>query len=132
VKYEEIHLKAYESVGQARQSIANCLTWYNQQRPHSSLLDKTPDEAYSRRCRICGVVAGCDLDCCVVNGCEKRCAIGQVIKLVMPPKVQHRRMLREQPLILAKVHTDSRSVRCFISLLVTSAPSKMFPARGVI
>jgi putative transposase len=46
VKYEEIYLKAYESVGQARQSIANYLTWYNQQRPHSSLSDKTPDEAY--------------------------------------------------------------------------------------
>jgi putative transposase len=39
-------LKAYESVGQARKSIANYLTWYNQQRPHSSLSDKTPDEAY--------------------------------------------------------------------------------------
>jgi putative transposase len=46
VKYEEIYLKAYESVGQARKSIANYLTWYNQQRPHSSLSDKTPDEAY--------------------------------------------------------------------------------------
>jgi putative transposase len=46
VKYEEIYLKAYESVGQARKSIANYLTWYNQQRPHSSLADKTPDEAY--------------------------------------------------------------------------------------
>jgi len=46
VKYGEIYLKAYESVGQAGQSIASYLTRYNQQRPHSSLLDKTPDEAY--------------------------------------------------------------------------------------
>jgi hypothetical protein len=46
VKYEEIYLKTYESVGEARKSIANYLTWYNQQRPHSSLSDKTPDEAY--------------------------------------------------------------------------------------
>lgn len=46
VKYEEIYLKANESVDQARQSIANYLTWYNQQRLHSSLSDKTPDEAY--------------------------------------------------------------------------------------
>jgi putative transposase len=46
VKYEEIYLKTYESVGQARKWIANFLTWYNQQRPHSSLSDKTPDEAY--------------------------------------------------------------------------------------
>jgi putative transposase len=46
VKYEEVYLKAYESVAHARKSIANYLTWYNQQRPHSSLSDKTPDEAY--------------------------------------------------------------------------------------
>jgi putative transposase len=46
VKYEEVYLKAYESVGQARQSIADYLAWYNWKRPHSSLSDKTPDEAY--------------------------------------------------------------------------------------
>jgi putative transposase len=46
VKYEEIYLKAYESVDQARRSIADYLTWYNQRRPHSSLADRTPDEAY--------------------------------------------------------------------------------------
>jgi len=46
VKYEEVYLKAYESVGQARQSIADYLSWYNQKRPHSSLSDKTPNEAY--------------------------------------------------------------------------------------
>jgi putative transposase len=31
---------------QARQSIADYLSWYNQRRPHSSLSDQTPDEAY--------------------------------------------------------------------------------------
>jgi putative transposase len=46
VKYEEVYLKAYESVGRTRKSIANYLTWYNQKRPHSSLSDKTPGEAY--------------------------------------------------------------------------------------
>jgi putative transposase len=46
VKYEEVYLKAYESVGQARQSITDYLSWYNQKRPHSSLSDQTPDEAY--------------------------------------------------------------------------------------
>ena len=46
VKYEEVYLKAYESVSQARQSIADYLSWYNQRRPHSSLSDQTPDEAY--------------------------------------------------------------------------------------
>src|SRR5471032_712806 len=46
VQYEEVYLKAYESVAHARKSIDHYLTWYNQQRPHSSLSDKTPDEAY--------------------------------------------------------------------------------------
>ena len=46
VKYEEVYLKAYESVSQARQPIAAYMTWYNQCRPHSSLADRTPDEAY--------------------------------------------------------------------------------------
>ncbi|MBP0595877.1 IS3 family transposase [Paraburkholderia sp. LEh10] len=46
VKYEEVYLKAYESVSQARESIAAYMTWYNRQRPHSSLTDRTPDEAY--------------------------------------------------------------------------------------
>ncbi|WP_316157924.1 IS3 family transposase [Cupriavidus sp. BIC8F] len=46
VKYEEVYLKAYDSVSHARRSIAAYLTWYNQNRPHSSLEDQTPDEAY--------------------------------------------------------------------------------------
>ncbi|UIF89353.1 IS3 family transposase (plasmid) [Cupriavidus necator] len=46
VKYEEVYLKAYDSVSHARRSIADYLTWYNQRRPHSSLADQTPDEAY--------------------------------------------------------------------------------------
>ncbi|UIF89112.1 IS3 family transposase (plasmid) [Cupriavidus necator] len=46
VKYEEVYLKAYDSVSHARRSIADYLTWYMYGRPHSSLADKTPDEAY--------------------------------------------------------------------------------------
>lgn len=46
VKYEEVYLKAYNSVSHARESIADYLSWYNQRRPHSSLSDQTPDEAY--------------------------------------------------------------------------------------
>jgi putative transposase len=46
VKYEEVYLKAYESVGHARRSIGDYLNLYNQRRPHSSLEDRTPDEAY--------------------------------------------------------------------------------------
>src|SRR6202022_2407506 len=46
VKYEEVYLKAYDSVSHARRSIGNYLNWYNQNRPHSRLSDQTPDEAY--------------------------------------------------------------------------------------
>jgi putative transposase len=46
VKYEEIYLKAYESVGEARASIGCYFDFYNHKRPHSSLDRQTPDRAY--------------------------------------------------------------------------------------
>ncbi|MCL4743792.1 MAG: IS3 family transposase [Burkholderiaceae bacterium] len=46
VKYEEVYLRAYDSVGEARQSIGRYLDFYNSRRPHSSLDDVTPDHAY--------------------------------------------------------------------------------------
>jgi len=46
VKYEEVYLRAYESVGEARTSIGRYLDFYNQRRPHSSLDGTTPDRAY--------------------------------------------------------------------------------------
>jgi len=46
VKYEEVYLRAYETVGEARTSIGRYLDFYNGRRPHSSLDDRTPDQAY--------------------------------------------------------------------------------------
>ena len=46
IKYEEVYLKAYDSVAEARASIGRYLTFYNGQRPHSSLDRRTPDQAY--------------------------------------------------------------------------------------
>jgi len=46
VKYEEIYLRAYDTVGEARASIGRYLAFYNGRRPHSSLDRKTPDQAY--------------------------------------------------------------------------------------
>jgi putative transposase len=46
VKYEEVYLRAYASVADARASLGRYLDFYNRRRPHSSLDAKTPDEAY--------------------------------------------------------------------------------------
>jgi putative transposase len=46
VKYEEVYLHAYDSVGEARTSIGRYLDFYNGRRPHSSLDGATPDHAY--------------------------------------------------------------------------------------
>jgi len=46
VKYEEVYLHAYDSVSAARDGIGRYLDLYNRRRPHSSLDDMTPDQAY--------------------------------------------------------------------------------------
>src|SRR5712671_4032195 len=46
IKYEEVYLRAYDSVSEARSSIGRYLDFYNNRRPHSSLDGSTPDQAY--------------------------------------------------------------------------------------
>ena len=46
VKYEEVYLRAYDSVSDARKSIGRYLDFYNGRRPHSSLDRRTPDQVY--------------------------------------------------------------------------------------
>jgi putative transposase len=46
IKYEEVYLRAYDTVSDARTSIGKYLAFYNARRPHSSLGRMTPDEAY--------------------------------------------------------------------------------------
>jgi len=46
VKYEEVYLNDYATVGEARKGIGNYMDFYNQERPHQSLDYKTPAEMY--------------------------------------------------------------------------------------
>ena len=49
IKYEEVYLRAYATVSEARVSIGRYLAFYNGRRPHSSLDRQTPDQAYFNR-----------------------------------------------------------------------------------
>ncbi len=46
LKYECVYLRDFQSGSQAREEIGIWMTYYNEDRPHSSLGDKTPAEAY--------------------------------------------------------------------------------------
>ena len=46
VKYEEVYLRAYTSISDARHHLTRYMAFYNGRRPHSSLADKTPDAVY--------------------------------------------------------------------------------------
>ncbi len=48
VKYEEVYLRAYESVSEARAGLGRYFVFYNERRPHSSLGAMTPEEYYNR------------------------------------------------------------------------------------
>lgn len=46
LKYEEVYLKAYNQVPEARVGIGSYLWFYNEQRPHQALRYRTPAEVY--------------------------------------------------------------------------------------
>ena len=46
LKYEEVYLKAYDTVAQATQGIGDWMDFYNQDRRHASLDRMTPDQVY--------------------------------------------------------------------------------------
>ena len=46
LKYEEVYLRAYDTVAEARRLIGRYLDFFNTKRPHSSLGARTPDQAY--------------------------------------------------------------------------------------
>jgi putative transposase len=52
LKYEEVYLKAYEDIKEARVSIAEWIRFYNFDRPHQALGYKTPWEIYQQEPRL--------------------------------------------------------------------------------
>ena len=46
MKWEEVYLKDYMSVAEAIRSLRDFFRRYNEERPHSSLGDRTPYEVY--------------------------------------------------------------------------------------
>ncbi len=48
VKYEEVYLRAYESVSEARVGLDQYFEFYNARRPHSSIEAMTPDQFYNK------------------------------------------------------------------------------------
>jgi putative transposase len=55
LKYEEVYLKAYSSVAEAKAGIGSWLGFYNAERQHQSLGYRTPRQAYEAACPwICG------------------------------------------------------------------------------
>ena len=46
VKYEDVYLRAYETVYEARQGIGTYPKFYNSERRHQGLNRQTPDEVY--------------------------------------------------------------------------------------
>ena len=51
VKYEEVYLKAYESVAEARAGIGAYLRFYNSERPHQTLDYRTPTQVFEEGTR---------------------------------------------------------------------------------
>jgi len=47
LKYEQVYLSEYVTGSEARAGIGWWIDFYNERRPHSSLNDRTPDEAYT-------------------------------------------------------------------------------------
>ena len=48
VKYEEIYLKGYHTIAEAKRELGIYFEFYNRTRPHQGLDDRTPDEVYWR------------------------------------------------------------------------------------
>ena len=56
LKYEYISLHTFEIGSEARVGIKDRIDYYNAERLYSALVLLTPEEAYARQAKLCGVV----------------------------------------------------------------------------
>ena len=49
LKQEEVYRRAYETVAEARKGIADYLRYFNEERPHQGLDNRTPDDVFYER-----------------------------------------------------------------------------------
>ncbi len=49
LKQEEVYRRACDAVSEARKGVADYLRYFNEERPHQGLDDRTPDDVYYRR-----------------------------------------------------------------------------------
>ena len=49
LKQEEVYRRAYETVAEARKGIADYLRYFNEERPHQGLDNRTPDDVFYKR-----------------------------------------------------------------------------------
>ena len=52
VKYEDVYLKAYDSITSIRQGLKKYFDFYNGRRRHQGLDDRTPNEVYLTTCNL--------------------------------------------------------------------------------
>jgi putative transposase len=52
VKYEEVYLKDYQTVREAKEGLGNYFRFYNTERPHAALSYRTPLEVYLGKARL--------------------------------------------------------------------------------
>jgi putative transposase len=58
LKYEDVYLKAYRDVGEARRSIAAYFEFYNHERLHQALDYRTPREIFEEARQVASSGAG--------------------------------------------------------------------------
>ena len=46
LKQEEVYRRAYETVAEARKGIADYLSYFNEERPHQGIDNRTPDDVF--------------------------------------------------------------------------------------